>query len=153
MIYTLDTNILIGFSRNYPRDVFPSLWEVLESTIDGGKACICQAVLDELERGGDDLYGWAKRYPNLVCETVQQEVDLASKISIQSPEWVREATNAADPFVIAHAVIEQRTIVTDEKRVGVGVKPRNQKIPNVADLYSALTVNFIEFARAERWRF
>jgi hypothetical protein len=153
LTYTLETNILIGFSRNYPRDLFPSLWSTLEKTIDDRKACICQAVLDELERGTDELHDWAKRYPHFVCDISQDDIDLAADISVAFPEWVREETNAADPFVVAHGVIESRMIVTDERRAGTGVEARNQKIPNVAETYGATTVNFFEFARAEGWRF
>jgi hypothetical protein len=153
LTFTFDTTVLIGFGRNYPRDVFPSLWETFESSINDRDRCICQAVLDELERGTDELHDWAKRYPHLVCDATQDDIDLAAEISAAFPDWVREETNAGDPFVIAHAIVEGRTIVTDERRAGNGVEPRNQKIPNVAEAYDTVTIDFFGFARTEGWRF
>jgi len=145
--------VIIGFGRNYPRDVFPTLWETFEESVDRGEVCACQAVLDELERGTDELHDWAKRYPRLVCNATQAEIDLAAEISTAFPDWVREETNAGDPFVVAHAVVENRTIVTDERPAGRGVEPRNQKIPNVAAIYDVTTMDFFEFARTEGWKF
>jgi hypothetical protein len=153
LTYTFDTTVLIGFGRNYPRDVFPTLWDTFEQSVDRGEVCACQAVLDELERGTDELYDWAKRYPHLVCDATQADIDLATEISSAFPDWVREDTNAGDPFVIAHAIVEDRTIVTDEKMAGRGVEPRNQKIPNVAAIYQVATIDFFGFARAEGWKF
>lgn len=60
MSYTLDTNILIGLVQRYPRDIFPAMWKNIESAVEGGEACICEAILREVKRGGDDLFSWAK---------------------------------------------------------------------------------------------
>jgi hypothetical protein len=151
--YTLDTNILIGLRQRYPRDLFPSLWQALEATVDAGRVCICAAVLDELSRGTDDLHAWAGKYVGLVCPASQDDVDLAAAISIRHPEWVREQRNAADPFVVAHARNESRAIVTEERAAGPGVTPRRQKVPNVANEYGVSSVGFLDWVRAEGWRF
>lgn len=153
MSYTLDTNILIGLGQRYPRDLFPSLWSALEGAINDDRACICDAVLDELARGRDDLHDWAKKYPGFVCEVTQEDVDLAARISTDYPEWVREERNAADPFVVAHAVNHSRVIVTEENVAGANVEPRNQKVPNVASAYSAYAVKLFDWVRAEGWSF
>jgi hypothetical protein len=145
--------LLIGMQRNYPRDVFPSLWAALEAAIDAGQVCICNAVLEELERGTDDLHKWAKDYQGLLCEITQADVDLAVTISNAYPDWVREERNAADPFVVAHAANESRTIVTDESPAAANVAPQNQKVPSVAAGYGVSAIKFFEFARAERWSF
>lgn len=153
MNYTLDTNILIGMVQRYPRDIFPSVWEALESSIDDGDACICQAVLDETDRAGDELHAWAKSYPYFACAITSEEVKLVGVISRDHPGWVREQLNAADPFVIAHAKAESRTIVTEENRKGPNTEDRNQKIPNVAEEHSVECIKFFEFARRRHWTF
>jgi hypothetical protein len=151
--YTLDTNILIGLIQRYPRDIFPSIWSALESSIDGGDVCICQDVLIETDRAGDDLFAWAKNYPGLACGITQEEVDLAGEISEAHPDWVRESFNAADPFLIAHASVESRTIVSEESKKGPGTIDRNQKVPNVAEEFGVSCVKFFDFARAGEWQF
>lgn len=153
MSYTLDTNILIGMIRRYPRDIFPSVWEALEETIDDGEACICPAVLDETNRGSDDLHMWAKGYPGFECAVTREELETAALISIAHPEWVRGAENAADPFIIAHAKAQSRVVVTEETRKGPGTLDKNQKIPNVADEFGVECKNFFDLARERGWTF
>jgi hypothetical protein len=150
--YTIDTSILIGLERRYPRDVFPSLWNNLESLIEEGRACICSEVLDETSRGNDDLHRWAKDQGGFCCQPEGVDFRIVAEIGVALPEWVRGDKNAADPFVIGHAIAHSRTIVVDETRAGPGVIARNQKIPNVADGYSVDSIDFIELARREGWR-
>lgn len=115
--------------------------------------CICDAVLDELNRGTDDLHKWAKEYPSFVCPATQEDIDLAKNISDAYPDWVREDKNAADPFIVAHGSTSERTIVTDERAAGAGVQPQNQKIPNVANAYSVVCIDFFTWARGQGWSF
>ena len=153
MSYTLDTNILIGMIQRYPQEIFPSVWAALESTIDDGEACICPAVLDETNRGGDDLYNWAKSYPGFNCALTASEAVTVAAIAQAHPEWVRGEENAADPWVIAHAKEHSRVIVTEEKRKGPNTADRNQKIPNVADEHGVTCSNFFQFAIDRGWQF
>lgn len=153
MTYTLDTNILIDMERKYPRDIFPSIWDALEDTIDEGEACVCPAVLEETGRGGDNLHTWAKGYPGFVCDITRDELVIAAEISDAHPGWVRETQNAADPFVVAHAKVESSVIVTEENRKGPNTEDRNQKIPNIADEHAVECIKFFEFARRRQWAF
>ena len=150
--YTIDTSILIGLERRYPRDVFPSVWDAIENLVADGRACICSEVLDETSRGDDDLHDWAKDQPGFTCEPEEQDFSIVRDIGRAVPEWVRGEKNAADPFVVAHGVVHGRTIVVDETRAGPGVIARNQKIPNVADMYGVDAIDFVEMARREAWR-
>ena len=146
-VWSLDTCVIIEMERKYPRDVFTSIWEELESKIYTGEACICAEVLVELERGTDDLHAWAKSMPGFVCELTQAEAIKAVEISQSQFEWVRERQNSADPFIIAHAYISEKVIVTQESLKGPGLASRNQKIPNVAVLHGVSTKNLIDWAR------
>ncbi len=153
MKYTLDTNILIGLSQRYPRDIFPGVWEQLEGLVSAGQSCICEAVLREVDRGGDELHGWAKNLPRFVCTTTDEELKTVAEIGIKHPTWVQGQINEADPFIVAHAKTEGSIVVTEEKRKGPGTDDKNQKIPNVAEEQNVPTMNFLDFLRSLGWRF
>src|SRR5690606_30448111 len=91
--YTLHTNILIRFSQHLPRDIFPGIWEALESLVEDGRACICEMVLKELERGGDDLHAWARALEGFTCPTDQHEIPIVQQISAAHPDWISGTEN------------------------------------------------------------
>lgn len=151
--FTVDTNILVDLQRLYPRDIFPSTWQALERLVDAGRLCICPDVLEELNRGGDDLHKWAKNYSGFVCNLTEQDVRMVQQLAKAFPGWVQGDRNAADPWLVAHAHTEQRTIVSNEKPAGAGVMNHNQKVPNVAATVGVETLNFFALARSESWTF
>lgn len=153
MTFTLDSNILINLNRIYPRDIFGSLWDSVEEAIGNGFVCICEEVLRELHRGGDDLHKWAKSFTNFTCAITTAELGTVGQIASAHPEWVRGQVNAADPFIIAHAKSEGSVIVTEETRKGPGTADKNLKIPNVADAHNVTCVKFFEFVRSQGWSF
>lgn len=149
---TLDTNILINLERWYPRDIFGFLWQGVENAAVAGEVCICTAVHNELKRGGDDLFRWARGIPDFVCPPSRSDLLKSAQVSNQYPGWVRQTKNAADPELIAHASTEGLEIVSEEKRKGPGVAPHNIKVPNVADDLGIPCIDFFEFVRAMGWR-
>lgn len=153
MTFTLDTNILINLSRQYPRDIFGSIWDSIEGAVLLGEVCICEAVLREVNRGGDDLYTWAKGLKGFVCATTDDELKTVAKIAIDHPEWVRGQKNEGDPFIIAHAKHESSEIVTEEKVTGPGTAEKNLRIPAVADEHGVSCVKFLEFVRGQGWTY
>lgn len=153
MNYTLDTNILIGLIQRYPRDIFPAMWANIEASVTAGESCICEAILREVHRGGDDLHRWAKRLRGFVCPTTDAELITVAEIGTAHPDWVQGQLNEADPFVIAHAKTEQSVIVTEENRKGPGAEDKNQKIPNIADEHAVETTKFLDYVRSYGWQF
>lgn len=153
MTFTLDTNILVGLNRLYPRDIFPGLWDSVEASVAAGQSCICEAVLKEVYRGGDELHAWAKNLPDFVCTTTQSEFATVKQIADDHPGWVQDQKNEADPFVVAHAKNEPSTIVSEEGRKGPGTLDKNQKIPNIADEHGVGVVTFFEYVRLNSWTF
>ncbi len=151
--FTLDTGMLIDLANLYPRDVFKTTWESLEDEISDQRICICSAVLEELKRGGDDLYKWAKSTPGFVCDTNANDLNHAQLISKTYPEWVNQTKNEADPFLIAHALTTDRVVVTSEKRAQNNVINKNQKVPNVAEAFSVKSINLVDFFRELSWVF
>ncbi len=153
MTYTLDSNILIELVRLYPRDIFDSFWSRIEDSVGAGDACICEAVLREVHRGGDDLHSWAKGLPGFVCSVTDEEMATVAGIASAHPDWVRGQLNEADPFVIAHAKAEGSIVVTQEKRKGPNTEDKNQKIPNIADEHGVDCINLFGYVRANNWHF
>lgn len=153
MTFTLDSNILINLNRIYPRDIFGSLWDSVEDSINQGDLCICEAVLREILRGGDDLHVWAKGFPNFTCSVDTEELVTVGEIATDHPDWVRGQVNEADPFIIAHAKSEGSRIVTEESRKGPGTEDRNLKIPNVAGEHGVTCMRFFDFVRSQGWNF
>lgn len=153
MSYTLDTNILIGLVQRYPRDIFPAMWKNIESAVGAGEACVCEAILREVHRGGDELHAWAKNLDGFVCPATDEELAVVAEIGLAHPEWVQGQLNEADPFVIAHAKAENSTIVTEENRKGPNTLDKNQKIPNVADEHGVKAIKFFDYVREQGWQF
>lgn len=153
MKYTLDTNILINMGRWYPREFFASLWSHMESAAAVGDICVCEVVTSELEMGDDDLVAWVKGLDGFVCETTDAELTVVKEIAERHPGWVQGKKNYGDPFVIAHARTDRVTIVTEERRKGLGTKDENQRIPNIAEEHGVPCIRFFEFLRAQGWRF
>jgi hypothetical protein len=151
--YTLDSNILINLVRTYPRDIFGSLWVSIEAAVEDDKLCICEAVLREVHRGGDNLHSWARGLDGFTCSVTDEELLTVADIAVGHPDWVRWQVNEADPFVIAHAKSEGSAIVTEENRKGPGTIDKNLKIPNVADEHDVRCMKFFEFVRAHGWSF
>lgn len=153
MSFTLDSNILIGLVRTYPRDIFETLWESIELAVEEEGLCICQAVLREVHRGGDVLYRWAGELDGFTCKVTDLELSIVASIASKHPDWVRGQVNEADPFVIAHAKSEGSTIVTEENRKGRGTIDKNLKIPNVAEEHGVQCIKFFDFVRIHGWSF
>lgn len=153
MKYTLDTNILIGLIQRYPRDIFPAMWTNIEHMAATDESCICEAVLHEVHRGGDDLHAWAKNLQGFVCPVTDQELVTVAEIGAAHPGWVQGRLNEADPFLIAHARSEGSVIVTEENRKGPGTEDKNQKIPNIADEHGVRVIKFFDYVRAHGWQF
>lgn len=150
MAYTLDTNILIDLKNHYPEAIFPSLWQELEKLATLREVCVCQVVTVELKRGYDEVITWVNSLEGFVHNPSEEEMVLAKEIAEKHPEWVSGTQNYADPFVIAHAKIETRTIVTNETRKGVGFLDKNAKIPNIADEVDVSCLTFLDFLKEKQ---
>ena len=59
--YSIDTSIFINaWTRDYPPDVVPGLWDYFTEIIDQGRMHASREVLLELERKADDVHAWCK---------------------------------------------------------------------------------------------
>lgn len=153
MKFTLDANILMNLERRYPREFFASLWEAIEIAVIAGRVCVCEVVYHELGRGVGDLANWVKEVLDFICQISDDEWVIVADISDKHPDWVQGQRNYGDPFLIAHAKVDDLIIVTEEKSKGPGTADRNQKIPNIADEYGVTCIDFFAFLRHQGWKF
>ena len=146
--YVFDTNVFINMQRHYPVDVLPSLWEKISAFIEDGLVVSCDEVFDELSIADDAMKEWAKQRKKAFIASGMDVQHLVRTILTTHSELLTgtKKANGADPFVIAHAKLKGRILVSDETRAGNGQPP---KIPNVCEAYGVQVIKFMEFMRRE----
>lgn len=153
MKYSIDTSALIhGWVRAYPKDVFPTLWDKLDSLISDGHLRASEEVKVELGQKEDELLAWAGNREDLFVEfdeSLQKEATLIQK---RHPNLVdpNKTVQDADPFVIALAKIEGCTVVTQEVKSN---NPNKPKIPDVCESFRIPHINLLQLIKQEGWIF
>lgn len=150
--YIFDTGPFIDL-KNYPRDVFTSLWENFKQMISEGEILSSSEVFRELEDYDDEIAAWAKQNKNIFIKPTLEEQVEVRKILEKHPDLVKEEAILlgkpyADPFVIAQAKMHSCVLVHSEK-----FKPNAHKIPNVCKSFKVEETMLFEFFRREKWKF
>jgi hypothetical protein len=146
MPFCVDTSgWLDGWRRNYPPDVFPTLWRRIEELIDAGTIMASEEVYVELAKKDDDLHAWIQRRKVMLVppdEAIQRKV---SELLGKYPRLVDtlKGRSQADPFVIATAIERDAVVVTGEL-TGTSQKP---KIPYVCQVENVRCITFLEMIR------
>jgi hypothetical protein len=154
-LFCIDTSALLhGWKRDYPPDVFGSVWENMDRLVDSGTLIAPEEVLLELTRGGDEIHDWAKARKRMFLpadEQVQAEVRrIVNKWRPFMPKHSRDGI-WADPYVIALAHVKGAIVVTGEKPVGPGAK--KPKIPNICEEIGVDYTDMLGLLRSCRWEF
>ena len=152
MRYCFDTSALLtAWRRNYPPDVFPSLWSNLVALIESGNAIAPDEVRVELERKDDEVLSWARQRPHMFYPINNHVQQVVRDILRKYPRLVdtRKNRSGADPFVIALAIVEGCTVVTNE---GMSNSPTKPNIPDVCDSLKVHCIDMVTLARTEKWK-
>jgi len=142
MIYCIDTSAwLDGWTRDYPRDVFPSLWEKLAELVGDGVLKCSEEVYVEVKKKDDGLYDWLKARKEVLVAIDEDIQGIVSELLAVYPRLVDTHRNRsqADPFVIATAETLQGVVVTGEKPRG------NLDVPKIPDVCEARKIRCISF--------
>ncbi|WP_054726159.1 DUF4411 family protein [Paucilactobacillus hokkaidonensis] len=152
--YLVDSNILITSNRRYRQQYFPVVWHFFLQT---PHFYMLDRVYNELTSKNDDLKNWTKQnYQNKIIKaddciaeyTQITQYLLASNLWTAAgyQEWTAKYEKA-DPWLIACAMKNSYTILTDERSTGPnGNKSDNEpKIPFVANEFNVPTMNFWTF--------
>ena len=153
MIYCVDTSAwLDGWSRDYPPDVFPSLWDKLEEYVKNGALRCSEEVYIELGKKDDGIHDWMKVRKEIIVSIDEPIQEIVLELLEKYPRLVDTYKNRsqADPFVIATAEHLQAVVVTSEKRRGNLEIP---KIPDVCDARGIRCITFLDMLRELEWKF
>ncbi|MEI6231875.1 MAG: DUF4411 family protein [Planctomycetota bacterium] len=150
--YNFDANAWVGFAwREFPRDVFVSLWQRIEDGIDEGRIFTVDFVFMEIQRQDDELSKWMKEKRESTPEFViasDAEIQIAGADLINTYALKQDA----DPFVVAAAKKYGLTVVTNEKRRDY---PREKppKMPNLCQFLNVPCITPLAMIKAEGWKF
>lgn len=144
--YAIDACSLINAAKNYSlkKSTFAPIWEKITEMISAGALISTVEVRDELK--DDDLVEWSKRNDQLffpLSEEIQRKAtavlrDFPTMIKMKSTE-----NSNADPFLVATAVLNGATIVSDE-RLG-DESTGDIHIPNVCRKYGIGCITLNDF--------
>lgn len=146
--YAIDTCSLMRMRSVYPIGVFPSVWEKITDLADDGVIVSCEDVLEELKVQDDDLLSWAKERLSMflpIDGEIQKTVARILKTHGNLLDLKRKKSSA-DPFLIAFAMINKCTVVTEEQPSG---GPDKSKIPDVCKAYNVPHITLLELLTRE----
>ncbi|CAM4207229.1 DUF4411 family protein [Cytophagaceae bacterium 50C-KIRBA] len=145
--YCLDANVLIQAWQKYYNPKFcPDYWKVLNELGKNGKIFIPELVYEEIIRTEDDLSKWLKG-SKIPIQKINEPVTIHIRKILEDYSQLVDNTKArslADPWVIAHALHENATVVTKEEKV-TALNSNKIKIPNVCDSMGIRWINDFEF--------
>ncbi len=156
MSYVFDNSPLSSLFKNYYRSRFPSLWQRFDQLVAVGRLVSTREAFREIEDGPiEGLREWAKNNRALFATPTPEEGAFVAQIyavrhfqqNIEQRKLLRGG-RVADPFVIARAACENRTVVTNEVK-----KPNAVKIPNICEHFGVNCMSLEEFMEAEKWSF
>lgn len=149
--YCIDTSLFInGWRKHYRPDVFPNVWNTLDELIAAGVLFSCDAVYDELQAQADDLAEWAKARREIFEKPKDDTFLEMQAVMLEFPNFAAQggSTNAADPWLIAHARLANAVIVTDERSAERQRPTKPPKLPNVCEHLGMQWMGPVDFLAA-----
>ena len=158
MSYLLDANVFMSANNlYYGLDFCPAFWDWLTHAGHTGSVCSIDKVADEIEAGQDDLSAWAcshgaalfRRTPPTLAPQFTQ-VATWSTAQLYTPAAINTFLQAADFYLMAHALASQHTVVTHEVHAN---SPARIKIPNACVGLGVRFMTPFQMLRTEQARF
>ena len=154
--FLLDANVFIEAARRYYAfDLLPQFWAALIDHAERERLLSIDRVKVELERGKDDLAGWAKaKFSFAFASTDRAEVAQEFGRLMRWTQGQKQFQNAAkekfakdaDGWLVAFAKVEGMTLVTHEQS-----KPESRNrvmIPDVCKVANVPVVDTFQMLRA-----
>ncbi len=151
--YWLDSGALIQAERAmYPREQFPPVWTFLEQHLTTGDIRMSERVRKELLAKNDSLGEWCRHRKGFArvfpVKAVQDEyrrvVAHVSSNTTTTPWHNQKFCNGADGWIIAHAIAQGGTVVTEELRHPTGFPI---KVPTICNHFRVRHRNLLEMLR------
>lgn len=149
-LYCLDANVLIqAWQKYYSPKFCPDYWDVLIELGSKHLIFIPELVFEEITRTDDDLASWLKKNKIPIRKIDESVTRCLQEIYSTNPNHKKLVDNIkgrslADPWVIAHAINEEATVVTKEEKV-TALNSKKIKIPNVCENMHVRWINDFEF--------
>jgi len=151
-IWVFDTSGLIELN-GVPRGERPAILSKLTELAREGRLRMPKQVIDELQRGSDELVAWAKTVEAeaaLGAPTFEEVQAVLAVVPDVLDPHKDSGADEADPYVLAMAVRLKATeadvrIVTQETRD----KPGKTSLRTAAGILNQVTVPFMGFRRVE----
>lgn len=146
-VYCIDTSSLINLippwkKDVYRRDVFPTIWEKLESMIKNEELISPLEVYEEIKIGQDEIYEWCKNNKKMFRDVDECQIQKFQDVEKQYDKnyWENEINKPrwADPWVIALSICERAIIVADEKNVA-------NRIPSISVVFEVRCLELLDF--------
>jgi len=156
-IYCLDANVLIQAWNTYYNPKFcPDYWNILIKLGKYRTIFVPEVVLEEITRTEDDLTQWLKA-SKIPIEKYSEPVISSWKEILSNPVHKKLVDSAkgrsiADPWVVAHALHRNATVVTKEEKITASSSKRI-KIPNVCENMGIRWINDFQFVDELKIRF
>jgi Domain of unknown function (DUF4411) len=148
--YCLDANVLIqAWQKYYSPNICPDYWDILIGLGNKNIVFLPEIVFEEITRTEDDLSNWLKGSKLPIHKISEPVTRCLQRIYSQNPNHKNLVDNTkqrslADPWVIAHAMNEEATVVTKENKE-TALNTKRIKIPNVCDNMGLRWINDFEF--------
>ncbi|MCH8282335.1 MAG: DUF4411 family protein [Chloroflexi bacterium] len=149
--FWLDAGVFIRPNRDgfYSLQLVPTFWQMLVQKAAEGTLASPMRVYQEIADYGDNLSAWANDHRDsglfvVADQNVQAKFTQVADYVTQnySGHKAQEFLGGADPWVIAHALADNSTIVGYESRVDIS--SQTPKIPNVAQAFQIRTVSLYQ---------
>lgn len=156
MSYVFDNGPISTLFRNFYPTVFETLWENFEELIAVEAIVSVREVARELaDYSHEGCRDWVAANGGIFHPPTKAEAAFITQIyTVQHFQQNIEAQKLlkggrmADPFVIAKAAVEGKTVVTTEL-----FKPNATKIPNICQHFGVQFLTLQEFMETEGWKF
>jgi uncharacterized protein DUF4411 len=155
-MYVFDTSPLSVLFKNYYPRRFPALWLNFNGLVAAGGLVSTREAYREIEDGPSaELREWGRNNQALFSTPTAAEGEFVARIygvqhfqqNLEQQKLLRGGRNA-DPFIIARAAVENRTVVTMEL-----FKQNAARIPNICRHFNVRCMTLEEFMEAEGWQF
>ncbi len=151
-IYIIDSSSIFSQKPNdaHRRNVYPSLWEKIDTYIIEQKIVICSEIKEELS--DKDIVEYITELNCIVLEVDDEIQENVIRIVTEYPKLItfdngKSAGSSGDAFLIATAMKYGLAVITEEKK-----GPQN-RIPYICKALGISCMNIDELCIAEGWKF
>lgn len=157
-IYCIDANVLIqAWQKYYSPDLCPDYWNILNDLGKQKRIFIPEEVKNEIivadssDKTEDDLSKWLKRSTIPIHKPTENVIACWQRILQADPSHRLLVDNIkgrslADPWLIAHALDKNATVVTKEN-MDSAMNSKRVRIPNVCKNMGVRCIDDFEFIK------